>query len=263
MNHEVVEGGNIILEQGKKAIFISDVHLGVPNHYASLEREKKLCAFLRQVAPDAGVIFILGDLFDFWFEYRKAVPAGFTRILGTLAELTDRGIEVHFFRGNHDLWAGDFLTRELGVAVHQKPERWSINGRIFVIGHGDGLGPGDHGYKFMKQVFLFPPFIFLFRWIHPDIGIRLANFWSGRSREATSRELYLGDENEWLVCFCKDYLKREQVDYFVFGHRHLFLDIRLGSARYLNLGEWFNGSRCLEFSKHELIWREINGDLKP
>jgi UDP-2,3-diacylglucosamine hydrolase len=257
MSNEVLQGKELILPVGKRAIFISDVHLGVPNTELSLKRERVLCAYLRSVAPEAGVIFILGDLFDFWFEYSYAVPKGFTRILGTLADLTDKGVEIHFFRGNHDLWAREYLKNEAGLILHSNPEKWLINGKVFVIGHGDALGPGDHGYKFMKRVFLFPPFVTLFRWLHPDIGIWLARFWSGKSRAATSRELYLGDDNEWLVCFCRDYLKRIHVDYFVFGHRHLVLDIPIGSSRYLNLGEWFNGSRSLFFQGDELAWHEI------
>jgi len=257
MNPEVQACNELNLPVGKKVFFISDIHLGVPDYKSSLDRERRLCAFLRAIAPEAGIIFILGDLFDFWFEYKRSAPAGFTRILGTLADLTDNGIEIHFFRGNHDLWAGDYLGRETGMILHKYPEKWVINGKVFVIGHGDGLGPGDRGYKLLKRIFLFKPFIALFRFLHPDLGISLARFWSGKSRGATAQELYLGDEKEWLLCFCRDYLSKHHADYFVFGHRHLRLDIPVGSARYLNLGEWFHGARCLEFNGNELSWREL------
>ncbi|MEY4110365.1 MAG: hypothetical protein RLZZ46_720 [Bacteroidota bacterium] len=257
MKNRIQAGKEFNLPMNRRLYFISDIHLGVPDKATSIQRERRLCAFLRSKISPGDVLLIVGDLFDFWFEYKHVVPAGYSRSLGAIADLADSGTEVHFFRGNHDLWAGDYLRDELGIIMHNYPERWVINEKIFVIGHGDGLGPGDYGYKLLKKVFLFPPFRSLFRWLHPDIGISIARFWSGKSRGLTSKEHYLGDDKEWLVCFCKEYLENNNADYFVFGHRHLPLDIPLGRARYINLGEWFTVPRFLEFDGVNIKWGEI------
>ena len=229
------------MSSSKKTYFISDFHLGAPNEAKSLVREKKIVAFLDEIKKDAAQIFILGDLFDFWFEYKKVVPKGFVRILGKLAELTDSGIPVKFFVGNHDMWMKDYFQKELNIPVFYEPVEFQINGKDFLIGHGDGLGPGDHGYKFLKKIFRNKLSQFLFGMIPPSWGIGIANYFSRKSRAKTgeSNQIFEGEEKEWLVSYCKDVLKEKHYDYFVFGHRHLPLDIMLkDNSRYINLGDW-------------------------
>jgi UDP-2,3-diacylglucosamine hydrolase len=254
------------MQTGKKTYFVSDVHLGTPNHAASLEREKKLVAWLDMVRFDAETIYIVGDLFDFWFEYRHAAPKGYTRILGKLAELVDSGIKIHFFTGNHDLWMFGYFEQELGIPVYYEPKQIEIGGRRFFIGHGDGLGPGDYGYKFIKKIFSNKLAQFLYRLVHPDVGISIAGFWSRRSRQAASQELehFLGEDREWLVIFARETLQKEYFDYFVFGHRHLPLDIDLGSgSRYLNLGDWLNYYSYAEFDGVQMALRYFTHDGLP
>lgn len=230
--------------------FASDFHLGVPNKEKSRERERVLVKWLDDISKDAAEVYLVGDLFDFWYEYETVVPKGFVRFQAKLAELTDKGIEVHVFTGNHDMWMFNYFEEELGVIMHRDPIIKEWNGKKFMIGHGDGLGPGDHGFKFMKKVFANPLSIWLFKWLHPDIGIDLANFWSGRSRESNlaDDEIYQGDENEWLLQYCRSVLKEEHYDYFIFGHRHLVLDKAVGThSRYINLGHWFK-------EPHAAVW---------
>jgi UDP-2,3-diacylglucosamine hydrolase len=198
---------------------------------------------LTSIENDASEIYLVGDLFDFWFEYKHAIPKGFVRLQGKIAQLCDSGIPVHVFIGNHDMWMFDYLPKELGVKMHREPIRKKFNGKEFLIGHGDGLGPGDHGYKFIKKVFANPLCQWLFARIHPNLGIGMANYWSGRSRKANrdSDEKFLGEDKEFLVVYSNEYLQKEHIDYFIFGHRHLPLEIEVGkSSKYINLGEWIN-----------------------
>jgi UDP-2,3-diacylglucosamine hydrolase len=224
----------------KKIYFLSDFHLGIPDHTSSLKREKLLVKFLDEIKSDASEIFIVGDMFDFWFEYRKVVPKGYVRLLGKLGELTDSGIIIHFFVGNHDMWMSDYFLKELNIPVYFKPKEFDRNGRKFLIGHGDGLGPGDHGYKRLKKLFRNPVSKWLFGILPPIIGIGLANYLSHRSRAASlDEEVFLGEEKEWLLIYCKEVLKEKEIDFFVFGHRHLAIDYRLNErSRYINLGDW-------------------------
>jgi UDP-2,3-diacylglucosamine hydrolase len=227
----------------KNIYFLSDFHLGAPNAAASVAREKKICRFLDSIKEDASTIFIVGDLFDFWFEYRNVVPKGYVRILGKLAELTDRGIAVHFFVGNHDMWMNNYFESELNIPVYYEPKSFVFNGKKFMIGHGDGLGPGDKGYKMMKKVFRNPACQWLFGILPPYFGIGLANYFSRKSKEkaGTAVEKFLGEENEWLIIHSKEVLAKEHYDYFIFGHRHLPIDVPLADgSRYINLGEWLN-----------------------
>ena len=228
---------------GKKIFFLSDFHLGAPDADRSREREKLVVSFLDRIKDEAAVIFIVGDLFDFWYEYRTVVPRGFVRILGKIAELTDAGIQIHFFVGNHDMWMKDYFEKELNVPVYFDPKEFSFNERKFLIGHGDGLGPGDHGYKRLKKIFRNPFCQWLFGILPPAVGIGLANYSSRKSRASTgqSEEVFFGEEKEWLIIYSKEVLKEKNIDYFVFGHRHLPIDFRLNSvSRYINLGDWIN-----------------------
>ncbi|NCW12015.1 MAG: UDP-2,3-diacylglucosamine diphosphatase [Chitinophagia bacterium] len=229
------------LAPGKKIYFLSDFHLGAPNSQASRQREDAVVAFLKQAKQDAAAFFIVGDIFDFWFEYKTVVPKGFIRLLGCLAEISDAGIPLHIFTGNHDLWMKDYLTKELNAKVYFKPEIFKLGNKQFYIGHGDGLGPGDNGYKFIKKVFTNPICKWLFGWIHPDVGISLANYFSSKSRAKTgsSDEQFLGEDKEWLIIYTKQKSKEVNVDYFVFGHRHFAIDFKIDeSTRYINLGDW-------------------------
>ena len=242
----------ITTSENKKIYFASDQHLGAPTPKASLPREKKFVALLDTIKEDAGTIFLLGDLFDFWFEYKTVVPKGFVRVLGKLAELKDAGIDIYFFVGNHDLWMRDYFQKELNIPVFHKPQEFDINGKIFLIGHGDGLGPSDHGYKRMKKVFTFPFFKWLFRWLHPDIGVRLGHYFSVKNKLISGDEdaRFLGEENEWLAQYCRRKLTEKHYDFFVFGHRHLPLEIELNNnSTYINLGDWIQHFTYGEFMK--------------
>lgn len=229
----------------KKIYFLSDFHLGAPDHAASLERERLVVKFLDEIKADASELFLVGDMFDFWYEYRKVVPKGFVRLLGKLAELSDAGIKLHFFAGNHDMWVRDYFQEELQMAIYLHPQEFERNGKRFLVGHGDGLGPGDHGYKRLKKVFRNPVSKWLFGIFPPKLGMGLANFMSRRSRAQTgsTEEKFLGEDKEWLLIYCKEVLRSKKMDYFIFGHRHLAIDYRLegtdgNMARYINLGDW-------------------------
>jgi UDP-2,3-diacylglucosamine hydrolase len=242
----------ITTSENKKIYFASDQHLGAPTPEASLPREKKFVAWLDTIKEDAGTVFLLGDLFDFWFEYKTVVPKGFVRVLGKLAELKDAGIDIYFFVGNHDLWMRDYFQKELNIPVFHKPQEFDINGKIFLIGHGDGLGPSDHGYKRMKKVFTFPFFKWVFRWLHPDIGVRLGHYFSVKNKLISGDEdaRFLGKENEWLAQYCRRKLTEKHYDFFVFGHRHLPLEIELNNnSTYINLGDWIQYFTYGEFMK--------------
>jgi UDP-2,3-diacylglucosamine hydrolase len=225
----------------KNIYFLSDFHLGAPDAKSSLIREKKIISFLDEIKDKAEQIFILGDLFDFWFEYKTVVPKGYVRILGKLAEITDSGIPIHFFVGNHDMWMKDYFQKELNIQVYFEPFAFNLNGKDMLIGHGDGLGPGDHGYKTIKKLFRNPIAQTLFGCIPPFFGIGIANFFSRKSRAQTGKldEVFEGEEKEWLVTYCKEILQKKHYDFFIFGHRHLPLDIKLNTeSRYINLGDW-------------------------
>jgi len=243
------------LENNKKIYFISDFHLGVPDYASSLEREKKIVRWLDIIQKDVQILYLMGDVFDYWFEYSHTVPKGYVRLLGKLAELADKGVEMHYFTGNHDMWVFDYLPTEIGLQLHREPIQRIYNDKKFYLGHGDGLGPGDHGYKFIKKVFANPLSQWLFARLHPNLGIRLIKYFSKKSRIATgdTDEKFLGEENEWLAIYSKEVLEKEHFDYFIFGHRHLPLDIKLAEkSRYLNLGEWINHQTYGEFDGQDL-----------
>ena len=230
------------LSPSKKVYFASDFHLGAPNYEKSRVRERQICAWLDQIKPNCEALYLVGDIFDFWFEYKFAIPKGFVRLQGKIAEFTDAGIPVHFFTGNHDMWAFDYLPKELGVELHYEPIIKTINGKKLYIGHGDGLGPGDYGYKRLKKIFKNRLVQSIFGFIHPNIGIGLADFLSKRSRAKSGHldEVFLGEEKEWLIQYCKEELQKESIDIFVFGHRHLPILQQVQTATYINLGDWIH-----------------------
>ncbi len=244
----------------KKIYFASDFHLGAPNEEISLKREKLLVKWLDEIKTDAEVIYLVGDLFDFWFEYDTAVPRGFTRFLGKLAELSDAGIPIHIFTGNHDMWMFGYLEKELNITLHREPINREYTGKKFFIGHGDGLGPGDHGFKVIKKVFANKMSQWMFAKLHPDWGIKLAQFWSGKSRGNNEDEKYLGEDGEWLVQFAKEKLKTEHYDYFIFGHRHLPLYMDVGNdSFYINLGDWISHNTYAVFDGEKLELKKYVG----
>lgn len=227
----------------KKIFFASDFHLGAPNYEKSLAREKKVVRWLDTIADEAEEIYLLGDVFDFWFEYKRAIPKGFVRIQGKLAELTDSGIKINWFIGNHDMWIFDYIPKELGVNLIRTEIVRTYGNKKFFIGHGDGLGPGDRGYKFLKKVFRSPISQWLFARLHPNFGIGLANLSSQKSRAATAESdaKFYGEEKEMLIQYCKAKLKEDSYDYFIFGHRHLPIRFKLNEkSTYINIGDWIN-----------------------
>lgn len=233
---------NFHLELDKKVFFASDFHLGTPTHEQSRIREQKIVKWLRSIQHEAGAIFLVGDIFDFWFEYKRAIPKGFARLQGVLAEFTDSGIPVVFFTGNHDLWMFDYFTEELGIDVYHKPHVWTINQKKFYVGHGDGLGPGDRKYKLIKKVFTNKLAQWMFARLHPNFGIGFAGMWSkhSRAKNMTKDDQFFG-EQEWLWQYSREIENAEHHDYYVFGHRHLPLDLKVGeNSRYINLGEWLH-----------------------
>ena len=236
--------------------FASDFHLGSPNYESSRSREIDICNWLDFIKDKATEIYFLGDTFDFWFEYNAVVPKGYIRFLGKLSELHDRGIKLHMCLGNHDLWIGKYLQLECGVHVFSEPKTIQIGTFKYHIHHGDGLGPGDYRYKFLKKIFTNYWAQKLFKWLHPDIGFSMASYFSRKSRasEKTEERTFKGYENEFLIAYCDEYLKKEEIDFFILGHRHLALDITLSNnkSRYINLGEWFKGRRYLEVDEKGL-----------
>lgn len=250
---------------GKKVYFLSDFHLGAPNAEVSLEREKKIVSFLQEISKDAAEIFIVGDLFDFWYEYRQVVPKGYVRILGQMAALTDAGTPIHFFVGNHDMWMKDYFQKELNIPVYYEPQEFEYNGKKFLVGHGDGLGPGDHGYKMLKKIFRNPVCKWLFGVLPPVVGVGLANYSSRRSRAVTGNNdgQFLGEDREWLIQYCKEVLKEKHYDFLVFGHRHLPIDypVQPGS-RYINLGDWIRYYTYAVFDGQEMYLKARYPELE-
>jgi UDP-2,3-diacylglucosamine hydrolase len=244
-----------------RVYFISDLHLGIPDPATSLLREKKFVRWLEQVRSDASAIFIVGDLFDFWFEYREVVPRGYVRALGKLAELSDAGLPIYFFTGNHDQWMKDYFEKELAIPVYHEQQRVTIDGKKFLIAHGDGLGPGDHGYKFLKKLFRGNFSRWLFTRLHPNAGVWLGRRWSRNNRliSGEEQEQFLGEEKEWLIAYSKSVLANEHIDFFIFGHRHIVLDYPLSeTSRYINLGDWIRYYSYAVFDGKNLVVKSFS-----
>ncbi len=240
----------ITLPDNKKIYFASDFHLGVPNHDSSLQREKRIVAWLDQIKIDAHSVYLLGDIFDFWFEHKYTIPKGFIRFQGKLAEVRDAGIPIYFFTGNHDMWMFDYFKKELDIAIYHEPKELTINHKKFLIGHGDGLGPGDGIYKIQKKFFNSKICQWLFARLHPNLGIGIAQLWSKQSRinNMKREEKFNGEENEFLLVYCRELEKTKHHDYYIFGHRHLPLDLTVAeNSKYINLGEWVHFNTYAEF----------------
>lgn len=246
------------MSKGGKIFFASDLHLGAPDAASSLARERHFVKWLDYIAPQAAELFLLGDVFDFWFEYKRAVPKGHIRLLGKLAELHDRGIKIHYFTGNHDLWLRDYFQKEFGAEIHTDPIVRRFGDKTWYLAHGDGLGPGDKGYKVMKGVFRNPVAKWMFHRLHPNFGIRLAHYFSRRSRQKTGQRNAVDyGEKEYLIIFSREYLKQKpEIDYFVFGHRHFprVLELETGKT-FINLGDWITHCTFLEVADGKPVFQ--------
>lgn len=240
---------------GKKAYFCSDQHFGAPTPEQSLPREKIFLQWLNDITPDCQYLFLMGDLFDFWHDWRYVVPRGYTRILGKLAALHDSGIEIFYFVGNHDLWAKDYFEKEIGAVVFREKQYFHIDGKSFLLAHGDGLGPGDKGYKRLKKLFTNPLAQWGFRWLHPDLSLKLATYLSTRNKMISGEEdvHFLGEEKEYLIQYAYRKIGEQPLDYLIFGHRHLpmILPLKDSSAQYINLGDWISYFSFGEFDGRE------------
>ena len=226
-----------------KIYFASDQHFGAPTVEKSKGREFIFVQWLDEIKKDATHLFLLGDLFDFWFEYKTVVPKGFVRVLGKLAELKDLGIDIRFFIGNHDLCMKDYFEKELGIPVYFSHHHFDFAGKTFLVGHGDGLGPGDKKYKWMNKLFKNKIAQWFFKWIHPDIGMRLGNYFSTENRLISGEDdlAFLGEDKEMLIVYCKTVYAETNYNYFVFGHRHLPMEIKIADdSLYVNTGDWIN-----------------------
>jgi UDP-2,3-diacylglucosamine hydrolase len=257
------------LAENKKAYFASDFHLGLYPYHKSAEREKIIVKWLDEIKKDAGALFLAGDIFDFWYEYRKVIAKGFVRFLGKLCEFTDNGIPVYIFTGNHDVWMFSYLQEEVGAVVFENPVEFRINDKLFYVGHGDGVGPGDINYKLLKGIFTSKVCQFLFSRIHPNFAYWLGHTWSKHSRYSKGiADEFHGIDKEYNILFAKETLKNRHIDYFVFGHRHIPMDIQLnGTSKLINLGEWIFGYTYAVFDGRNLEllsyrdksdWNKIN-----
>lgn len=226
----------------KKIYFASDVHLGFPDIEKGRPRELLFAQWLEEIKNKASEIYLVGDIFDFWYEYKNVVPRGFVRVLGKIAEITDAGIPVHFFTGNHDLWVFDYLSSEIGVKIYRKPLETKLLGKNFYIAHGDGLGPGDKGYKLLKKIFESKVLQWLFSRLHPNFAFWIAHGWSKKSRynKGIIAEKF-NQETESTYLHAKEILKQKNIDYFVFGHRHLMINKPIDKqSTYILLGDWLH-----------------------
>ena len=241
----------------KNIYFASDFHLGLEetnSHY----REKIIIQWLSNIEKDAKSIYLLGDIFDFWFEYKKVVPKGFIRFLAKIADLIDKGTEIHLFVGNHDLWLKDYLSTEIGLIIHHKPILINVHSKRIFIGHGDGLGDGDYFYKFLRTVFTSNISQWLFTRLHPNLAFTIAHKWSRRSRRVEENR-FISEEKEILLGYCRKIQKINPVDYYIFGHRHLPLKLKVDEkSKYYNTGDWINHFSYIVLKDGKLSAKKFN-----
>lgn len=249
--------------------FISDAHLGCKAVKWNRNRERRLVRFLDDIKDHATALYMLGDMFDYWFEYKSVVPKGHVRFLGKIAELTDRGVEVHFFIGNHDIWCRDYLTRECGVIMHYEPCTMEIQGKVFYLAHGDGLGDEDRKFGFLRGMFHNRFLQWAFHWLHPDWTVPFGLRWAQHNKERHDQmgpPVYQGEEREPLVIYSKSYLRdHPDVNFFVYGHRHIELDLMLTrDTRLLILGNWVESFTYACFDGENMtLTNYIEGETKP
>jgi UDP-2,3-diacylglucosamine hydrolase len=245
------------LKETGKIYFTSDFHLGLPTGSAPLEREKKVVKWLNSVVHDAKEIYLLGDIFDFWWEYKLVVPRGYTRFLGTVSEITDSGIPVHFFTGNHDMWVKDYLSSECGMTIHKSPLTTMFDGKKFYLAHGEGLGSGNIGYKILLSIFRNKPLQVMYSAMHPSIGVGIGHSWSLHSRlgKGITKE-YLGENDEDLIKYARSVLEKDKIDYFIFGHRHLAMSIDIiPQTEIVFLGDWIKEGSYAEWDGKTLSFK--------
>jgi UDP-2,3-diacylglucosamine hydrolase len=249
--------------ENKKTYFISDIHLGLPNQKDSLKRERKLIDWIESVQAEMEALYLLGDVFDFWYEYKYVVPKGYVRFLAKMAELCDAGIPVYFFTGNHDIWAFDYFEKEIGMTIIREPKTLEISGKKFHLAHGDGLGPADTGFKLLKWLFTNKTAQFMFSRVHPNFALWLGNAWSRKKRFTEHLDIiqYQGKDKEWLILYAKDFLTREKVDFFLFGHRHIALNLKLAEAQFINLGDWISNFTFAVFDGSKLELKNVDGKI--
>ena len=249
--------------------FLSDAHLGSRAIPHGRMHERRLVNFLDSIKHKAAAIYMLGDMFDFWYEYKMVVPRGYTRFLGKISELTDMGVEVHFFIGNHDIWCSDYLEKECGMILHRQPLTTEIYGREFYLAHGDGLGDPDKKFKFLRAMFHNRFLQKAFSNIHPRWSIDFGLSWAKHSRLKHDNEgdpEYLGEQNEHLVIYSKEYLQTHpEINFFIYGHRHIELDLMLSkTSRVLILGDWINSFSYATFDgEHIFMEQFVEGVTQP
>ena len=236
---------NVHTQKEGRIYFISDAHLGSRLVENPREHEKRLVDWLDSIKSDAKAIHLLGDIFDFWFEYKTVVPKGHVRFLGKLAELTDAGIEIHFFTGNHDLWTFGYLEKEIGLIVHREPCEVTLGDKRFFLAHGDGLMvDDDKKFKFIRKIFHSRFCQRLFRFVPPQIGQEFGFRWSmsNRKKMLSVENKFYGENKEYAVVFAKQHLETNpSIDFFVFGHRHILLDFQLPTrSRVVILGDFID-----------------------
>ena len=250
------------------AYFASDFHLGTPDNLSSKDRENEIIEWLNFISIDATHLFLVGDIFDFWFEYKHVIPKGFVKLQAKIGELVDKGIEVHLFHGNHNMWMFDYFKTELGVKIHSNELIIELNGELIYISHGDGIGPGDRGYKFIKRIFRNKLCQWLFARVHPNFGIGLAKYFSTKSRKKTGHldEKFDGIENEWIYQYILEQHFKINAKTYIFGHRHLHLHIKNDTFQYFNLGEWLHHNSYVRFSLDTwqlLQWKSNKASTLP
>jgi UDP-2,3-diacylglucosamine hydrolase len=247
------------LADSGKIFFASDFHLGLNAGAPPLDREKKVVAWLNDAASEAAEIYLLGDVFDFWWEYRLVVPKGFTRFLGTVSSITDSGIPVHFFTGNHDMWIGNYLSKECGITLHTSPFTTSYNGKKFYIAHGEGLGTRSTGFKILLKIFHNKPLRIMYSALHPSIGVGLGHRWSLNSRLGKGITTnFMGEDKEDLIRYSRTLLEKEKIDYFIYGHRHLAMTFTMkDGAEIVFLGDWITNSSFAEWNGNSLTLRML------
>ena len=247
------------MAERRKIYFASDFHLGLPAGSPPIEREKRVVSWLNSIADDAKEIYLLGDIFDFWWEYKLVVPRGFTRFLGKASEITDSGIPVHFFTGNHDMWVGDYLSGECGFIIHTKPFTTVLNGKKFHLAHGEGLGTKDTGYKILLYIFRNKYLRAAYSALHPSIGIGIGQKWSLNSRLGKGiSKGFLGEEKEDLIRYARTILGNEKIDYFIFGHRHLAMTYKLTEeTEIVFLGDWIQNGSYAVLDEKKLTFKTI------
>ncbi len=251
------------MKDNRKTYFISDVHLGADTgDYTSYEREIMFVDFLDRIKEQASAIYLLGDIFDFWFEYKHSVPKGFTRFLGKIAEITAQGIPVYFFRGNHDMWSFGYLEKETGMQIIDNCLITEISGKKFFLAHGHGLGPYDKSYNILKKIFRNRVLQFMFKIIHPDCGIRIAKAWSGSSRKKHKYPKDINPEDEWLVKYARSQIQEHKPDFFIFGHRHIPFQHNLDEKIvFTNLGDWMMNFSYAEYDGNHLALKKYRNCL--